>query len=285
MEADVILSIEDSRYRLKIKTVGPSVQVIQPAHIPCSSPLAKAMDSNHGVVGFEDLDDEVALEDDVECSNWRRDVIANAKQVGKEVNETSKIPINSNTTREDERQKDNPFESIHTQSRTKTACFSQNGYSEEIFKATQHLYSLEADAKHKEPEINDKQPLGFERNDNDNHVLVFSPTKEINVPLLGFESIVTPLTSKKVPRRNLQVIDRRVTRSQKKLANPHSSSSQDTSESLIKLAKESLEVGKLLGMVVIDKEEAALGRITNGFRKERKALKNKLPNDLAQASE
>ena len=28
MEADVILSIEDSRYRLKIKTVGPSVQVI-----------------------------------------------------------------------------------------------------------------------------------------------------------------------------------------------------------------------------------------------------------------
>ena len=144
---------------------------------------------------------------------------------------------------------------------------------------------MEAVAEHEEPEIIDKQPPGLERNDNDNHVLVFSPTKEINVPLLGFESIVTPLTSKKVPRRNLQVIDRRVTRSQKKLANPHSSSSQDTSESLIKLAKESLEVGKLLGMVVIDKEEAALGRITNGFRKERKALKNKLPNDLAQASE
>jgi len=85
--------------------------------------------------------------------------------------------------------------------------------------------------------------------------------------------------------KNLQVIDRRVTRSQKKLANPHSSSSQDTSETLIKLAKESLEVGKLLGMVVIDKEEAALGRITNGLRKERKALRNKLPDDPVQASE
>ncbi|KAJ8434651.1 hypothetical protein Cgig2_034085 [Carnegiea gigantea] len=46
-EADVIPSIEDSGYRLKIKEVGPSVQVIQPAHILCSSPLAEAMDSNH----------------------------------------------------------------------------------------------------------------------------------------------------------------------------------------------------------------------------------------------
>ncbi|KAJ8450691.1 hypothetical protein Cgig2_021163 [Carnegiea gigantea] len=275
IEADVILSIKDSGYRLKIKEVGLSVQVIQPAHIPCSSPLAEAMDSNHEVVGFKDLDDEVALEDDVECSNWRRDVIANAELVGKEVNETSKIPINSNTAREDERPKDNPFESIHTQSRTKTACFSQNGYSEEIFKTTQHLYSLEANVEHKEPEINDKQPPGFERNDNDNHVLVFSPTKEINVPPPGFESVVTPSTSKKVPRRNLQVIDRRVTRSQKKLANPYSSSSQDISETLIKLAKESLEVGKLLGMVVIDKEEAALGRITNKLEPEILLKENK----------
>jgi len=51
------------------------------------------------------------------------------------------------------------------------------------------------------------------------------------------------------------------------------------------LGKESLEVGKLLGMVVIGKEEATLRRITNSLRKERKALRNKLLNDLAQASE
>lgn len=93
IEADVILSIEDSGYRLKIKEVGSSPQVIQPARIPCSSPLAEALDSNHGVVGFEDLDDEVALEDDVEYSDWRRDVIVNAKRVGKEVNETSKFKL------------------------------------------------------------------------------------------------------------------------------------------------------------------------------------------------
>ncbi|KAJ8425473.1 hypothetical protein Cgig2_021086 [Carnegiea gigantea] len=198
-ECTKICSLSNFGYRLKIKEVGPSVQVIQLAHIPCSPPLAEAMDSNHEVVGFEELDDEVALEDDVECN---------------------------------ERPEDNPFESIHTQSRTKTACFSQNGYSEEIFKTTQHLYSLEADAEHKEPEINDKQPLGFERNDNDNHVLVFSPTKEINVPPLGFESVVTPSTSMKVSRRNLQVIDRRVTRSQKKLSNSHSSSNHELQRAL-----------------------------------------------------
>ncbi|KAJ8434652.1 hypothetical protein Cgig2_034086 [Carnegiea gigantea] len=204
----------------------------------------------------------------MECSNWGRDVIANAQQVGKELNKTSKIPINLKTTREGKRLEDNIFESIHTQSRTKIVCFSQNGYSEEIFKTTQHLYSLEADVEHKEPEIIHKQPPSFERNDNDNHVLVMNQ-----------------LPHHRHQRRSLEETFKRVTRSQKKLANPHSSISQDTSESLIRLAKESLEVGKLLGMVVIDKEEAALGRITNSLRKERKALRNKLPNDPAQASE
>ena len=47
-------------------------------------------------------------------------------------------------------------------------------------------------------------------------------------PPPNFESLGTLNPSKKVPRRkHYQAMDRRVTRSQKKLANPLSSSSQD----------------------------------------------------------
>jgi len=62
------------------------------------------------------------------------DAIVNAEQVGEDVNETPKIQINLNTIREDKKLEDNSFESIHTQSRSKLAYFSQNGYLEEIFK-------------------------------------------------------------------------------------------------------------------------------------------------------
>ena len=62
-------------------------------------------------------------------------------------------------------------------------------------------------------------------------------------------------------------MERRLTRSQKIL---DKSSSQDTSESLIKLAKESIKVGKLLGVTVIDKEEDAVRRIINSLKKENK---------------
>ena len=67
--------------------------------------------------------------------------------------------------------------SMRSQSRTQMACFSQNDYSEEVIKTTHHLCSLEANAEHEEPKINDEQPTGLERNDNDYHALVISHAK------------------------------------------------------------------------------------------------------------
>ena len=46
-----------------------------------------------------------------------------------------------------------------------------------------------------------------------------------------------------------------------------STSSGNTSESIQKLAKESLEIGKLLGMTVIENENAATKRITRSLKK------------------
>ena len=44
------------------------------------------------------------------------------------------------------------------------------------------------------------------------------------------------------------------------------------------MAKESLEVGKLLGVSVIHKEEVALKRLTASLKKERKARTNQTTN-------
>ena len=51
---------------------------------------------------------------------------------------------------------------------------------------------------------------------------------------------------------------------------PQSITSSKTTESMAKLALESLEIGKLFGVKVSDKKEAVLKRITSGLKKERK---------------
>ena len=52
---------------------------------------------------------------------------------------------------------------------------------------------------------------------------------------------------------------------------PQLNKSSETVESMAKLVLESLEIGELLGVKVIDKKEVALKRITSALKKERKA--------------
>ena len=59
---------------------------------------------------------------------------------------------------------------------------------------------------------------------------------------------------------------------------PQASKSSKTTKSIAKLAKESLDMGKLLGMKVIDKEEVALKRITSSLKNKRKARINQRTN-------
>jgi len=72
---------------------------------------------------------------------------------------------------------------------------------------------------------------------------------------------------KKNPRRKQLLTERRVTRSQKKL---EKSSSQVTTESMRKLAEESLEIGKILGVKVITKEENVKRRIIDSLKEEKR---------------
>jgi len=57
----------------------------------------------------------------------------------------------------------------------------------------------------------------------------------------------------------------------RKEGSPQSNKSSETTESMNKLALESLHLGEILELKVIDKKEVALKRITSGLKKERKA--------------
>jgi len=128
IDADLILTIDDSGYRIKIKEAGPTVQVLQENKVPGSySPMADR-DSNHGVVGFGDLDNEVALGDDVECRHWSGFANMEVVHNREEVNESPGIQTDLNMLKGSGRPVDSPLMSSYSQSRTPTVCFSQNGF-------------------------------------------------------------------------------------------------------------------------------------------------------------
>lgn len=104
-------------------------------------------------------------------------------------------------------------------------------------------------------------------------------------PGFEFATLVdsTPMPRKKAPRRHFEVFEKRMTRSQKQLSSilkdkpiqkgiASMTDSSRTSESDIRLAKEALEIGNLLGIKVVDKEDAAAKRITRSPKKSKKAL-------------
>ena len=90
-------------------------------------------------------------------------------------------------------------------------------------------------------------------------------------PPPGFEVLGSNVIVKKNSTRMQMNVERRVTRSQKKIGK---SSSQTTAESMKKLAEESLEIGKILGVKVITKEENAKRRIIDSLKEEKRKRSN-----------
>ena len=99
-------------------------------------------DSNGNVPGFEDVDDEVASGNDMVRSHLRLIGHVSDEMAREEVEESSCNRLNLNFDKGCEQSgviKDN---NIYSASRTMTASFSQNGYSEEIAKIYEHLHQL-----------------------------------------------------------------------------------------------------------------------------------------------
>ena len=72
IEQEIILSLEDAGYRLMIKELGYAFQLQTKGRTSVKAPSLEAMNSNDGVVGFEDLDDDVATANDVAYVHLRK---------------------------------------------------------------------------------------------------------------------------------------------------------------------------------------------------------------------
>ena len=86
-------------------------------------------------------------------------------------------------------------------------------------------------------------------------------------PPPGFEDFDDAELVKKKHKRKQLCGEKKMTRSQKRL---DKSNSQITTESIRKLAEESLEIGKILGVKVIAKEENAKRRIIASLKEEKR---------------
>jgi len=140
IEADFILSLEDSDYRIKVKEISPGVRIIQ-----SSIPTMGTTNSSDEALGFEDVN-EVAATVDMDANESRRNDTS-PEQALEVVQETQSAQSNSKETPRRGRPGDSLGESVHSSTKAKIACFSQNGYSEEIIKVLQHLSTLEDEEK------------------------------------------------------------------------------------------------------------------------------------------
>ncbi|KAJ8423912.1 hypothetical protein Cgig2_030609 [Carnegiea gigantea] len=98
------------------------------AQTPPSSPLMEAMDSNEKELGFKDIKDDIASIDMAQGDLRRPDVVAiEVEGDHKVVKETTDLQLNGSTR-----------DSLNSTTRTRIINFSHNGYSEEMFKISQH---------------------------------------------------------------------------------------------------------------------------------------------------
>ena len=147
-------------------------------------------------------------------------------------------------------------ESLDSPSKTKTACFSHNGSFHEVEQPRQQAIecerSVEISGAHQlEGGDGPEQPPGFEI--------------QVNTNLL---QKLERSEAKMEQSKNIESTKIRNTSRRSRATGSNRQSCSDSSGGLIQIAKELLEVGKLVGLIVVDKEEAAIRRITKSLKKE-----------------
>ena len=169
--------------------------------------------------------------------------------------------------------------SINSATRTKTVSFNHKGDTEEAIKLSLQKKSLDDGTVSSRLKNFDAGVGGLTSMEQANDQSM--PTKGdclsiqdvgtercVSIePPPGFETLGCDRRVKVSPSRKLLLTERRVTRSQNKL---EKSNSQVTSESMRKLAAEALEIGKILGVKVIAREENAKRQIIDSLKEKRK---------------
>ena len=283
--ATKVLQTIDFEFILTLGSCGYRVKVTEAEMVSQVGPKCRFDDTKgkNDIPGFDDID---GSDDDGTCNGVQI-------QEGEESPE-SRASSNSNSNIvEDKEPARSNGSSQHTPSRTrtKTASFSQNGYSEELRKVSQHLKLLGKEMSHDESSQVSQPPPGFEveHQENDSHIQLGAKSDKDDAPIVEGEEIINSHSFAIAPSDNRvskqgQKDSNVVKASYKKalLQVPSSSTSTDsTSESLVRLAHESLKIGELLGVKVTGDFEAAVSRITKPLKK----IKGKGRSALKKRSE
>ena len=237
IEAVVLLQVGYGGYRVSIKEVGNISPMPSKINQYADGIQADDQLSNTEVPGFEDVDDNISIPEE-----GRLETIQNQNQ---------KI---SNGT-EDEEAESNNESRLHTleKTRTKTVSFSQNANSEEVIKLQQSTREKEkAKGQDEALDTDSSPPPGFE----------FIKGRDCKNSCM--RQAKGAVRSAAVNAGNLKSV------TQQAISEETSNSSNSTSESLIRLAQDSLHIGELLGVRVTGNVAAAISRITSPLKKGRK---------------
>ena len=231
IDSEILLQIGSCGYRIKISEYE---MVSQPNASNQNHPNSFQSKDKEVIPGFEDVEDS----DEVEFSSA-------AQGQEEEEADNGQANSNSNTVKDVEPTNSNDI----SRTRTKTASFSQNGYSEEICKVNLHLRALGDAVSNDEVSQVSQPPPGFEKYCIDHSTGVSTPNNYKEALLQGISSPASPTS---------------------------------TLESLVKVAQDSLKIGELLGVKVIENLDAAISRITEPLKKTRAKAKDSAKKRSAQ---
>jgi len=278
IDDEILLQLDYEGYRVTVRESETVSQAVQRSQLIMNGTNMEDTDSNYEIPGFEDLEDIEGMAG----SNG-----SHSNQVGEGVGSPSMVAIsnsNSNVAGDKVIKVDGQNEVMG--SRTNTASFSQNGYSEELFKISQHLKMGTNGITHTQEDSEVQAPPGFEKatgNHDRESIEPFSKSQGQEDGLQGggknstsksqdtatqppgFET-TRVIQEKQLQQGHQQV---RVSKSKKLAINvPQSSANtEETTASMIQLAEESLQVGELLGVRVIGNKKAAVTCITDHLKK------------------
>ena len=279
IEKEIILRIEELGYKVIIREVGSVSQIIQQVQ-QVSISQAEDTDSNKDVIGFEDIEDNM----DPYAGNERGE---QGSPIGQQatMEDSHQIAgqLNSNLnfeTRNEGTVCAMPASSINSTTRTKTANLSNDEGSVEVIKKYTYLEALRLEGKKQqddEVEESLQEPPGFEVSAHNkkagmNDCAIIHQCKPCGMECntredtdaVGLGNISR---STKLPVKSSQNIH-----SQDHIGrNSKSKCTQEKSEdSICKIAKEAEEIGKALGVTVIQHEKTTLRRDPQRSREDTK---------------
>jgi len=264
INSELLFTLGSCGFRVTI-TEAEMVTPASPKFSKVDDPQVKEV-----IPGFEDIEDIDESEDD----NIGVGVHGHEGEEFSENQGFSNSNSNMKKVQEPPKSNDNR-QVIPSRTRTKTVSFSHNGYSEEICKVRQHLRNMGMD------EINDESiqvsqpPPGFEFEfqKHDSHSQGVDEASEVELveesgAIVGSQNDGNLCRTLEQGRKVISGADVKFSFKEAPFhASSSSTSTESTSESLVKLAHESLKFGGLIGVRVTGDYEAAVSRITKPLKK------------------